>query len=169
MEVTKFHQLCAAYDTAQNNFEEYKKDCHIFSIEIVRELKAYYNIPESQFSLFKISEQKGFELVPDALIHAISLEQDLFWHFGVGLTVCKAPETLPEELILIHLMFRKNDEHKYFIKYANSEEEFEIIKGDSSSYQSFFDFLFNLIITSYNQQLQHFIGEKTTRTLGYRK
>ena len=54
MEVTKFHQLCSAYNSAQNNFEAYKKDCHLFSIEIVRELKAYYNIPESQFSLFKI-------------------------------------------------------------------------------------------------------------------
>ena len=66
-------------------------------------------------------------------------------------------------------MFRKNDENNYFIKYAYREEEFEVKKGDSSSYQPFFDFLFNLIITSYNEQLQHFIGEKTTRKLGYRK
>ncbi len=169
MEVTKFHQLCAAYGEAQNNFEEYKKDCHVFAIEIVRELKAYYNIPESQFSLFKINEQKGFDLVPDALIHAISLKKDLFWHFGVGLTVCKAPETLPEELIRIHLMYRKNGEDTYLIKYNNSKEEFEIKKGDPLSYQAFFDLLFENIIASYKEQLQLFVGEKTTRTLGFRK
>ncbi|WP_103071745.1 hypothetical protein [Aquimarina sediminis] len=169
MEVTKFHQLCAAYNKAQNNFEEYKKSCHVFSVEIVKELKAYYNIPESQFSLFKINKEKGFELVPSALIHAISLEQDFFWHFGIGLTVCKAPETLPEELILIHLMFRKSEKGSYLVKYAHSKEEFEVKKGDSSSYKVFFDFLFEIIVSSYNEQLQLFVGEKTTRKLGFRK
>lgn len=168
MEMTKFHQLCNAYNTAQSKFDVYKTDCHLFSMEVVRELKSYYNIPESQFSLYKISKQKGFELVPSALIHAIALEEDHYWHFGLGLTVCKAPETLPEELILIHLMFRKNEDEKYFIKYANRDEEFEIKKGDSTSYHLFFDFLLEMILSSYNEHLQQFIGEKTTRKLGYR-
>ena len=48
-------------------------------------------------------------------------------------------------------------------------KEFEIIKGNKSSYAPFFDFLFNIILMSYNEQLQHFIGEKTTRKLGYRQ
>ena len=137
-------------------------------MEIVRELKSFFDIPESQFSLYKISEQSGFELVPSALIHAISLEEDNYWHFGIGLTVCKAPETLPEELILIHLKFRKNNQNKYFIKYVHGEREFEITKGNSNSYKPFFIFLFEIIITSYEEQLQQFIGTRTTRKLGYR-
>ncbi len=168
METTKFHELCIAYDNAQNNFNNYKTDCHLFSMEIVREFKAYLNIPESQFSLYKISEQKGFELVPSALIHAIRLSEDHYWHFGVGLTVCKALETLPEELILIHLMFRKNDKGNYYVKHAQLKQEFQITKGDSSSYKTFFEFIFEAIKSSYNEQIQQFVGEKTTRKLGYR-
>lgn len=168
MDSSKFHQLCHAYDNAQTNFEGYKTDCHIFSIEIVKELKAYYGIPESQFSLYRINDKGQFDLVQSALIHAIKLTEDNYWHFGVGLTVCKALETLPEELILIHLMFKKGIDNKYFVKYANDTKEFEITKGQSESYIAFFDFMFSLILKSYNEHLQQFVGKKTTRTLGYK-
>ncbi len=168
MENSKFHQLCNAYDKAQVNFDAYKKDCHILSVEIVKELKSYLNIPESQFSLYRVSDQNEFTLVPDALLHAITLVDGNYWHFGVGLTVCKAPETLPEELILVHLMYRKNSKGEYYIKHAQLDTEFEIVKGNSDSYIPFFDYIFDEIINSYKDQLQQFVGEKTTRKLGYR-
>lgn len=167
MEITKFHQLCNAYGNAQTSFEDYKTNCHLLSMEIVKELKSYYEVPEGQFSLYRINDQNGFELVTPALIHAISLKQDQFWHFGIGLTVCKSPEALPEELILIHIKFRKNAEDKNYVQYAYAEKEFEVVKGASDSYKPFFEFLFNEIISSYDKKLQHFIGEKTERKLGY--
>jgi len=167
METTKFHELCGAYDTAQENFNTYQKDCHIFSMEFVREIKAYYEIPESQFSLYKTNKEGGFELVPSALIHALTLGEDYYWSFGFGLTVCRALETLPEELILIHIMFRKNDNGEFFVKYAYGGEEYQVVKGAAASYIPFFDFLFSTIIASYQAQMQQFVGEKTTRKLGY--
>ena len=167
MEDSKFHQLCNAYGNAQSNFANYKTECHILSMEIVKELKVYFKIPEGQFSLYRINEQGGFELVTPALINAITLKPDHYWYFGVGLTVCKAPETLPQELILIPLMFRKNDKNENFTKYAHSDTDYKIVKGNSESYFPFFDFLFETIKSSYQGQLQQFIGEKTERKLGY--
>lgn len=167
METTKFHELCGAYGIAQASFETYKTDCHILSMEIVRELKAYFKVPDSQFSLYRITEKGDFDLVTPALIHAITLKEDHHWHFGVGLTVCQAPETLPEELILIHLMFRKNDKSEFFIRYAHSETDFAIVQGAAESYIPFFNFLFDIIIKSYKDHLQQFVGEKTERKLGY--
>ena len=169
MSESKFHQLCNAYGNAQNNFENYKSDCHTFSIEFVKELKAYYEVPDTQFSLYRIDPKQGFDLVQSALIHAIRLEQDHYWHFGIGLTVCKAPETLPEELILMHLMFRKNSAGNFFIKSSHMKDEFEITKGDSKSYIPFFDALFKSIMESYNNQLQLFLKTKTTRKLGFQR
>lgn len=167
MATSKFRQLCAAYGKAQIQFEAYKKDCHQYAIEIIEELKGYYKVPESQFSLYRIVDNHGFELVTPAAIHAIELKEDNYWHFGVGLTVCQAPETLPEELILIHLMFRKNSKGQYFLKYAFEEDEFEIKRDDPATYKPFFDFLFNIIIKSYQESLQRFVGVKTERKLGY--
>jgi len=167
METTKFHELCGAYDAAQENFNTYEKDCHVFSMEFVREIKAYYQIPESQFSLYKTNKEGDFELVPSALIHALTLGEDHHWNFGFGLTVCRALETLPEELILVHIMFRKNNDDEFFVKYAYGGEEYKVEKGSSESYIPFFDFLFSTIIATYQGQMQQFIGEKTTRKLGY--
>ena len=169
MESSKFHELCGAYGVAQDNFEAYKTDCQLIAVEIVKELKSYYQVPESQFSLYRVTKQLEFKLVQPELIHAIDLKSDHNWHFGIGLTVCKTAETLPEELILIHLTYRKNSEGKYFIKYANDNKEFEIIKGTPASFVPFFDFLFELILNSYKEQLQQFIGDKTQRKLGSRQ
>lgn len=166
---SKFNELCGAYSAAQDQFENYKKDCHLFSTEIVKELKDYYKIPEGQFSLYRIDDNKTFQLVPPALIHAIDLKDDNYWHFGIGLTVCKAPETLPEELILIHIKFRKNSKGQYFLQYEYEEKEFEVIREDAKSYIPFFDFLFNVILNSYKDSLQRFVGVRTERKLGFVK
>jgi len=170
METTsKFHQLCAVYDAAQVRFEEYKKNCHLFSIEFTQHLKEYYQIPEKQFSLYRIDREGRFDLVPSSLIHAIDLFDDHYWHFGIGLTVCRAPETLPEELILIHLFFRKEEGKEFFLKHTLSDKEFEVFQGKKDSFIPFLDDLFNTIRSSYDGYIQQFIGERTTRKLGFKQ
>ena len=54
METTKFLQLCSAFGHAQDSFDNYRKESHMLAVELVKQLKEYYQIPESQFSLFKI-------------------------------------------------------------------------------------------------------------------
>ena len=167
MKTTKFHQLCAAYDTAQSNFENYKQNCHNFAIELVKSLKLYYAIPEQQFTLYKIKEQNNFDLIHGSLLGALTLTPESYWHFGIGLTVCRAPESFPEELILIHVIFRKEKGNTYYLKHAYGEKEFKVTYKNPDSYAEYFDDLFDTIISSYNGHIQQFIGEKTTRKLGY--
>lgn len=169
MELTKFHELCMAYGKAQSDFGAFQNDCHLISVELVKALKEYFEIPESQFSLYKINSENEFEIVPPALINALSMREDSYWQFGIGLTVCTAPETLPQELILIHILLRKDLDEKYFVRYGNDKKEFEIIKGDENSFHAFLDFLHGTIIQSYNEQLQRFIGQSTSRKLGFRQ
>lgn len=164
---TKFHELCVAFGKAQDDFGAFRNNCHQIAVELVNELKKYFQIPESQFSLYKINKDNEFEIVPPALINALSLRADSNWQFGIGLTVCIVPETLPQELILIHISLRKDLDNKYFVKYANEIKEFEIKSDDKDSFHLFFDFLHDVIIKTYNEQLQRFIGQSTRRKLGY--
>lgn len=116
MKDNKFYQLCGAYDIAQSNFETYKQNCQNFTIELVRELKQYYDIPDPQFTLHKIGENNNFELIHGSVLGALTLSPDSYWHFGVGLTVCRAPNSFPEELILIRIIFRKEKgKRKYLL------------------------------------------------------
>jgi hypothetical protein len=164
---TKFNQLCAAYDAAQDNFDAYKKNCHAFAIELVDELKAYYEIPERQFSLYQVEQNNNFKLINGSLYGALTLTPNSDWHFGVGLTVCKAPESYPEELILIHIFFRKEVGDTFFLRHTYGDKEFEVTKGNKESYIPYFDDLFNTIVDSYQGHIQQFLGEKTTRKLGF--
>ena len=169
MEISKFNQLCAAYDIAQDNFDTYKQSCHTFALELISELKAYYNVPDRQFSLYKVEENNNFKLIHGSLLGALTLTPDSHWHFGVGLTVCRAPESFPEELILIHILFRKEADGIFHLKHTYGDQEFKVERGNKTSYIPYFDDLFNTIVTSYTGHIQQFVGEKTTRKLGYVK
>ena len=66
--------------------------------------------------------------------------------------------------------------HELFGAYGVAQSNFEtyktdykIIKGNSKSYALFFDFLFGIIMNSYKDHLQQFVGEKTERILGYKQ
>lgn len=168
MELTKFQKLCMAYSKAQEDFGNFQNSCHFTSVDFVKELKTYFEIPESQFSLYKINAANEFEIVAPALINALSLKEDSHWQFGIGLTVCSAPETLPQELILIHILIRKNTDGNYFVRYESDATEFEINREDPTSFHPFFEFLSETIIKTYTEKLQHFIGQNTRKKLGYK-
>ena len=168
MELTKFKQLCNAYSTAQSDFETFRDESHAFAVEMVTSLKSYLEVPEGQFSLYSIGQNNDFTLVHPEVINAISLLPDSTWQLGVGLTVCKEPETLPQELILIHIIIRRDIAGEFYLKYASTDEEHKVEKSESWDFIPFFEFLHNAIISVYADQLTQFIGgDSTRRKIGY--
>lgn len=168
MENTKFHELCVVYGKAQQDFQKFEMDCHLFSVEFVKKFKEYLQVPDSQFSLYKINSENQFEIVPPALINALTPAEGSYWQFGIGLTVCSAPETLPQELILIHILVRRDIENKFYSKLFPEPNEFEIDRKNTNGYKDFFDFLHKSITDSYNNEFQKFIGQSTSRKLGFK-
>jgi len=167
MSVSKFNELCSAYANAQTNFENFRSNCQEIASLMVTEIKKYLEIPEQRFSLYKINQNNEFQMVPSSLANALVLANDSYWHFGIGLTVCKADDSPQEELILIHLMVRMESDGQFFVKYANLKEEFEVFKDQSQSFIPFFDYIHGAIIGSYQERVQRFMEERTERKLGY--
>jgi hypothetical protein len=166
--MSRFTELCEAFQRAQSEFQNFQNDCHHFSEEMVKNLKEYFEIPDSQLSLFSINEHNDFESAEGGMETALTLREDSFWEFGIGLTVCCAPEKLPKELILIHIMVRKDLEGNYFLRYANEEQERKIEKkSERFDFIPFFNFLHKTIITTYDEKLTYFIGQDTRRKIGY--
>lgn len=165
----KFEELCAAYGKAQSQFGDFQNGCHLISMQLVEELKSYFEIPLSQFSLYKVGDKGEFNLVRPSLINALTLRSDSLYDFGIGLTVCSAPEAFPQELILIHICIRHDLKGKYYLSYANQEKECELEKKEEYNFIPFFDYLHETIIKSYDEQMQNFIGQDTRREIGYNK
>ena len=168
MEKTKFQELCKVYCKAQTDFENFREDCHQLAMEMVDELKTYFGIPDSQFSLYTVTEQNEFEIVSPALINAMTLRSDSYWQFGIGLTLCRQPEKLPQELVLIPVLVRKDLDNKFFAKYGAEKEEFEVILGSKENFHPFFDFLYDSILKTYSEQYHQFVGQSTKRKMGFK-
>jgi len=165
-----------AYGKAQTGFQSFQSECHELAVHFVRDIKVYFQIPESQFSLYKIHENNEFKIVRPAVISALTLRPDSIWHFGIGLTVCSAPETLPQELILIQILIRKDVEGNFFLKYGENDKEQKIEKLEKSEdaektekwdFIPFFDYLHNRIIEVYENQLTQFISQDSRRKIGF--
>ena len=167
METTKFTELCKAYGKAQSDFKQFQEDCYQLTLKLVKELKEYFQIPESQFSLFKIDANNEFHLVQPAVINALNLRPDSLWQFGIGLTMCTSVEASPQELILIQILIRKDLEGCFFLKYGNEDKEHKVEKKEKFDFIPFFDYLHDTIINTYEQQITHFIGNDTRRIIGY--
>lgn len=167
MEKTKFHELCMAYGNAQQDFQKFETDCHLFAVELVKKFKEYLKVPESQFSLYKINEENGFEIVPPALINALTPAEGAYSQFGIGLTLCSMPETLPQDLILIHILVRKDMGNKFYAKFGPEPKEFEIDRNQQDSFNLFFEFLHKNVVMSYEKEFQKFVGQNTSRKLGF--
>ena len=167
MENSKFHELCKAFGKSQQDFGKHQSESHHLAVEMVKLLKEYYQIPPSQFSLFRIDAQNEIEIVPPELINALTLRPDSLWQFGIGLTLCTAPESLPQELILIQILIRNDLNNKFFISYGDHNEEFEVEKGNDKTFYPFFDYLHSTVINTYNEKLHHFKGQSTKRKLGF--
>jgi hypothetical protein len=168
MKMTKFKELCQAYSKAQSDFENFRNESHEFAVAMIEKLKSYFEIPESQFSLYSVGQNNEFTLVLPEVINAISLRPDSLWQLGIGLTVCKAPETLPQELILLHILIRRDIDGVFYLKYVDENQEHKIEKSDDWNFIPFFDFLHDKIIETYQDQLTQFIdGDSTRRKIGY--
>ena len=168
MELTKFHEMCMAYGKAQQDFQTFETDCHIFSVELVKKFREYLEIPDSQFSLYKIDKNNEFVIVPPSLINAMSPAAGTYWQFGIGITVCSAPETMPQDLILIHILIRKDLENKFYAKFGPGQKELEIDRKNENGFNEFFTFLHQTVVSSYQTEFQKFIGHNTFRKLGFK-
>ena len=167
MESNKFSDLCQAYSKAQTNFQNFQDECHDLALNLVKDLKAYYQIPDSQFSLFQIGQNREFNLVQPAVVNALTLRPDSMWQFGIGLTVCSSHEKSPQELILIHILIRKDVEENFYLRYGEEDKDHLIEKTDKWNFIPFFDFLHETIIDVYEQQLVHFMSQDSRRKIGY--
>jgi len=155
-----------AYSKAQQEFQEFRIECHDLAVGFVKELKSYLQIPETQFSLFSIDANIEFKLVQPALVSALKLRKDSLWHFDVGLTVCSAPETLPQELILLHILLRKDVDGGFFLRYGEKGDEHKIEKEENWSFTPFLDYLHKFILEVYRDQVIHSLSQDSRRRIG---
>lgn len=164
---SKFEDLCMTFNGANQEFSKLRHDCLGFANEIWNNIIQYYEVPDSQISLYRISDDEEFELVRPSIINALNLREDSYWEFGIGLSLCSTPGSLPEDLILIQFLIRRDRENKYFIKTNVLKTERQIERNKYFDFTTYFDELYKAIKDKYDEEFTHFFEKTTIRKLGY--
>lgn len=164
--MSKFDQLCKAYSKARKNYFDYRTDCTSFTTWLMTGFLTYLNCPADQLRYFPM---KG-EIRPGhsyTLMGAMDLEEDTFWHFGVGLTLFEKKDVTPQETVVFEFMIKRN-ENSYTVKMDTGGHEYHIAKDDTTAAHRLYEAIFEEIRDSYTTGLQHFLEQdETARKIGF--
>ena len=164
--MSKFEDLCRAYATSRKNYFDYRDACLKFGTNLVNGMIDYFKCPREQVKFIPLKE----DIKPNtmySLLGAMDLDDDTFWHFGLGLTLYEAPNVFPQETALLPLLVKKVDD-SFIVKFGTHGEEFKIHKDKPDEQTAFYEFVFRQIKESYEKALQRFLEQKeTSRKIGF--
>ncbi|MBZ0193307.1 MAG: hypothetical protein K8F34_16685, partial [Candidatus Kuenenia stuttgartiensis] len=125
--MTKFEELCNSYRLSRKKYFDYKNECVNFAEKLVNGMIDHFECPKEQIKYFSPKDQ----VIPDndsfqSLRGVMTLEDDTFWHFRIGLTLYESHEIItPREIVTIHILLKKINE-RFIVKINTFEEKFEI-------------------------------------------
>ncbi len=166
--MTKFEELCSSYRLSRNKYFDYRNECVNFAEELVRRMINYFQCPKEQIKCFSPKDQ----VMPDNHSHQLLrgvmiLEDDTFWHFGIGLTLYESPDIKPCETVTIHILLKKVPE-PFIVKINTFKETFEIYRTNPADFEKFNEFIFNKIKEDYEKDFEIFFEEDNVRKIGFK-
>ncbi len=163
--MSKFKELCGAYSGARKHYAEYRTCCGDFGNSLIKGMIEYFECPREHINFFPLAgdvdPKKKYSLVS-----AMLLDDDTYWHFGLGLTLCPAESESPDETVVLPFAMKKG--HDLFIVRIGTLQEFQIHENNQDEYQSFYNFVFQRIKEDYEKGLQRFLDkEVNSRKIGF--
>lgn len=164
--MSKFKELCDAYTLSRKKYFDYWDACAIFATNLVNGVVDYFECPREQISFIPLKETPKPNTTY-TLRGAMHLDEDTFWHLGVGLTLYTAPNIFPHERTILPFLIKKVDDN-FIVKLGPEGKEFRDSTDKSDRFKEFFDFIFIKIKERYEKGLQKFLEQnETTRKIGF--
>ncbi len=167
--MSKFEELCASFTKARNIFKQYEEECKVLAEDIWNNIIDYYDIPLTNMSLHNIDAYGAPDKITGFDELLLALREDSFFEFGIGITLFETPKVYPYPhfTIILPINVSIDRDGKRKIRYGEDGKEFIIDKGKKESYQSFFDEIFRLIKSEYDDGLSNMRLHNTFRSIGF--
>ncbi|EMQ4185807.1 TPA: hypothetical protein ACKPVS_001302 [Serratia marcescens] len=165
--MSKFEDICAAYKVSKENFNSYRKESMDFAIHLGGRYRQYLGVETDHFRW--VPESKQDDKSTDFTIPgAMHLDDDTYWHLGLKLRVYSAKNVMPQQDVFIVFMFKKIADCEYAIKVRAADSPHTIETDKDASYTVFFNYLQNLILEIYKDDLTNFLqSEQQSRRIGF--
>lgn len=157
--MSKYEELVNTYHKAQQYFIEYRNSCLDFANAFWTKMMDYFEVPENLRVLYFVDEEGEFEMVPPKMANALDLRDDSYYQVGIGITLKQGDTSRAQETIQMALLFKKVGDD-FHVRLSDEENDHIISPDDDRSMKAYFDFLFNIIMQSYQSGLQEFDTDK---------
>ena len=154
----KFEELREAMEAGKTRALDYRDACHDFAAGYVNRFREHIECPGNRLVLSAIDDDSHSHL---PLASVMSLEEDGFLHFHLGLVLVEGDELVPPYLALFPIgVMRKNG--RFLLKLGGPEGElFEFDVQESPDYTAECEWLFDTMMAYYGDRLDQFLSDHT--------
>ena len=161
--MSKFTDLCDAYNAARRSTLAYHARSCGFGAELIQRFRDYLEIPTGNFRVVPLHEE-ALEGRQYSIASAMHMHDDGYWHLGGRLTL--DPEGAPKQVIVLRFMF-KGAEGGYLVKMSPEGFDHAIRSGDEASFAQFFESVQTAITDYYAGSSERGVDPSTTNTFGF--
>jgi len=155
--MTRFEELCKVYTKAEEDFRNYRWKSIEFVTQMAKGLANYLEceIDDIRYYLpVKDGQPKEAHLI-DALL----LDNDTFWHFGMGVNLYVEGNKMPAMTYIFDLALKGEDE--YIIRVLKEKKEFNINPAEREDFKSLYNFIYDSIKNRFEDELGKFLHHKS--------
>ncbi|HBS9329747.1 hypothetical protein CFY86_29060 [Raoultella ornithinolytica] len=165
--MSKFEEICAAFDESQKKFIAYRDHCHKFARDFGMRFIRYLEVPEENVEWFNpdaVEPPKGRVTIPGAMY----LDDDTFWHFGVRITIFDKQKSDFRPQIEIVFMVRRQSDGDFQVSVKHIDKIHDIQPDKDASYTVFFNAVHKIILALYQDDLENFLAsQQSVRRIGF--
>ncbi len=156
--MTKFEELCKIYTESGNDFNNYRWECIDFAKDIGKNVANYLECKEEDIQYYLYDKDgKPVEAHPrDALI----LQDDTFWHYGMGINLYLVGNKNPAMPFILDLAI-KGDKNRFIVEFPTLKKEFNVNPDKIEDFKPMNDLIFNTIKDRFENELEKFLEHKS--------
>ena len=153
--MTKFQEMCAAFAESRDSYFAYQNACILFASDLERKFIEHCSIPHELLRLVPLNEKPkdGTIYTPAG---AMYLDDDIFWHLGVQLTLYSAPNQFPYQPVLMVFCIKKEAD-RFLVRFGTNGPDFIIEPSCIEGYLKLFDHVTSQIKDYFSGRLQRFL------------
>lgn len=165
--MSKYGELCKAYNNAMEKSSDYEETCKDFIINFQNGFIKYLGCENGEVCFYGSKKVYKDPKGPLNIHEAIYLDDDTFWHFGLGIKL-KGEDHYVDRVQILELAI-KGEENKFTLKYDFDGGKLFKIKNseDQRELEKVYGLLFDYLKERFDNQLEVFLNQKDSEDLVY--
>ncbi len=163
--MTKYEELCSAFETMKKSYHERKDSSLKFAQWLAVGLVNYLGCPLKQVKYAPIGKTLNSNLSA-YLPGSARLDENSCWHFAVGIRIEKPPLLPLVEVVVLDIIVDRR-EAGFDVKLAALDDKFTIHEGSTEEAEKFYDFAFRTICDQYQATQMRNEAVEAERKIGF--